>query len=209
MRARDRSAGFTFMEILLVLTILLVLLAVSVPKLSGSYRRAQALGAARDLTAALHYARHFAVLSGVGCQIKFDPNNATYEVTPVEIDANGEPGDEIDTRRFNERGDRGTLVRIAGDFVGARRLPDNVFFSLVHSSAPTTDRRGLPRIVFYPDGSATSGKIGVQSRGGKAYRIDVYRTTGMAKVEEGQPVIERDLQPLFYEPEYVLFKVIG
>lgn len=199
-----RRAGFTFMELMLTLSIMVVLAMIALPKMRGMMGRSELDAAVRDLTATLRYARHFAVLRGDGCQMVIDPEAKTYVLTLAEIDRDGYPLEEDASSRNRE--DSGP--RMSGDFAARKVLPRNLFFTLVHSSAPLNDRDGNPRIVFYPDGSATSAILGVQDDRGKAFRINVYRTTGLAIVERGQPIVPRDVQPFHEMPDYVLYRTV-
>jgi hypothetical protein len=202
-----RRSGFTFLEAMLVLGIIVVLAAVTLPKMRGTFDRARLQSAVRDFSGMLRYARQFAVLRGDGAQVVIDPENGEYYMELVHVGLDGELSRD-EQRPSRRRGDDLKELHLSREFVEGHVLPKRVFFTLVHSSAPTTDRSGLPRIVFYADGSASSGMIGIQDEKGKAYRVDVYRATGTAMTRLGQPVIPSTVRPLFVMPDRIGYEII-
>lgn len=189
-----RRRGFTFIEILVVVGILIILVGITAPRLGGMLDHSQFQAASRDLVGLLRYARDTAVVRGDGCEVRFDPEGGRYRIGFVHLDEDGNPVDEQETSDDDP-------IQIAGDAIGVHEFPRDVFFTMIHSSAPELPNSGLPRIIFYPDGSATAGIIGIQNEDGRALQIHVFRTTGMAKVEKGKPIKPDNVEPLFYRAE--------
>ncbi|MCL5269702.1 MAG: hypothetical protein M1457_03925, partial [bacterium] len=87
-----------------------------------------------------------------------------------------------------------------GEMTEVRQLPRNVHFAAIYAAAPLTDDTRLPRVIYYPDGSATATTIAIQDTGRRSISVEVYRTTGMARVEKGLPPEEPRLQTIYYGP---------
>ena len=191
-----RRRGFTFIELLLAISVMLVLMAISMPKMAATFKRGRLEAATRKLTATLRYARHLAILRGDGSQVLIYPKTGEYQLGLVYLDMDGEPIDEAEIEDLEEEG-----VKVSKEVTRVRKLPEGTFFSIVHSSASLSREEGVPRIIFYPDGSATAAKIGLQSTDGRAFAIDIFRTTGSCMVRKGKPVLPPNVQPLFHMPE--------
>lgn len=191
----SRRAGYTFLEVLLVIGILSMLMAIAFPKMKGAFHRGEIESAARELTATLRYARHAAIMRGDGAEVRFDPETGRFKMNPIRLDEDGNPAG-MDSSVGGGKDGKG--FKVTADARGIKTLPDSVFFTLIHSTAPLTDNSDMPRIIFYPDGSATAGKIGIQNERGKALNVNIFRTTGMAMVRPGNPVMPADVRPLFY-----------
>ncbi|MGQ0646763.1 MAG: prepilin-type N-terminal cleavage/methylation domain-containing protein [Gemmatimonadaceae bacterium] len=76
----SRPAGFTLLEVLLVLLVVALILAIAMPRFLVLQDRLAAHGAASVLTRALLDARHFAVRRGERTALKVDTTTATVVV---------------------------------------------------------------------------------------------------------------------------------
>lgn len=199
-RRSARTAGFTFIEIVIVIVIMGALLTIVAPKLGRAARKGRLDSGARSLAATLRQARHAAILLGDGCEVRLDPAGGRYQIVPIRLDLEGQP---IDGEEPPER--EKTEFALSGEAVLVQTLPEGVAFSLIHSAAPLTADNDLPRVVFSPDGSATAARIGIQNEDLRAFNVEVYRTTGMVKVNPGRPVVPEGEQPIFYLPDAVDF----
>lgn len=72
--------GFTLVELLLVITLLAVLSAVAVPKLSGTLRRTGLQEGAGDLAAVIRLGRQEAVRRGLSVRLTVDRKESSYEL---------------------------------------------------------------------------------------------------------------------------------
>lgn len=193
--------GFTFIEVLLVVMLVLILMAMAFPKMGGTFRRGEIESSARELVGVLRYARHLAVLRHGGTQVTINPEAGKYQLTLVDLDPDGLPIDGQEVLLPDE-----SDFRVPDDVRGVKALADSVFFTLIDSTAPTMSPGNLPRVIFYPDGSATAAQISIQNENNKAFAVTIYRTTGLARVEAGQPVLREGAKPLFYLPEKLDYK---
>lgn len=197
MRLRRRS-GFTMFEIVIVVVIVMVLISISLPRMRGSFEATRMKQAARDVTALLRFSRDVAVLQERPCEVRFAPDLDQYQL--VAFDEEGERI-EIRERRRSRRWDDEDALMISADWLEVKELPRRVHFAMIYSAAERSEDTGLPRVVFYPDGSATPATIALQDEGERTMRVEVYRTTGMTRVEEGLPVERPAHQQRYYGPE--------
>ena len=75
-----RRAAFSLMEILLVVVIISIAVAVSMPYLSKSIKGNRLRTAGRSVVQLARYARSMAVLNQAECSLKFDPGGSTVTV---------------------------------------------------------------------------------------------------------------------------------
>jgi prepilin-type N-terminal cleavage/methylation domain-containing protein len=189
--------GFTFIEIVLVVVILMVLAALAMPQMKGTFASTRLKRTARNIAGLLRFARNTAVLRELPCEIRFDPDNDKYQV--VLIDEEGKPMEPPSRRR--RRRDETDSFTLGGDVVGVRTLPKKVHFAAIYSGAPLTEDTNRPRVIYYADGSATPATIAIQDEKGLAIRVEIFRTTGMARVARGLPIRPPKAQTLYYGPQ--------
>ena len=181
-----------------VIVIMMVLLAVSLPRLQGTFLQARIKGAARDVTGLLRYARDAAVLRELPCEVRFAPETDAYEL--VLLDA---AGDRLAPRRRSSYKKGAVTEPGTGEDVnGVRMLPKDVHFAAIYTAAPLTEDTKLPRVIYYPDGSATPATIAIQDERNLTISVEIFKTTGMAKVEKGMPPDKPKTQTLYYGPSH-------
>jgi prepilin-type N-terminal cleavage/methylation domain-containing protein len=156
-RARRSVRGFTLTELMIVITIMGVLLAVSVPALSRYYSNWRLNGAASQMAMSLRAARSTAVNKDIETVFLFDKDAGQYHILE---DANGN-GDA-------DAGERESTVQ---------DLPTGV----------TIDDFTVPQesVSFNSKGSTQDGGvIVVRGRGNYELQIRVYSGTGNVQVEK-------------------------
>lgn len=193
---RGGRRGFSLIEITLVVIIFALLAAIGLPRFKGTFAQARLKSSARALVGSLRYARNAAVLRGLPTEVRFHLAHGGYELTlldeyelPV---AEREPG-----RRW--RDEDGPRV-LTDDVRGVRRLPETVEFAFVQTSAAPSTEHDDPRVVYYPDGSATPAVIGLIDPRERGYSIQVFRTTGMARIGPGIELELEPTKPIYYGP---------
>ena len=148
MNRRERH-GFTLVELLIVVGILSVLLAGTIPAFRGSFREACLRRAALDVADTLRYARTLAVSEERVWAVRFDRSERSFRA--IGLSALGEALDEAETE----------------DATAERRLPRDVF--IAETSYSSDSNRFA--VAFYPDGSSESGDIRLSAVGsGRAQR---------------------------------------
>lgn len=189
---RRRGRGYSFLEVLLVVALLATLAAVTVPRMGGTFTATEFRTAVRDLVSTMRYARQTAVVSGEGVELRIEPEAGRYRLVQVALDSEGRVEGEIE--EFEE-----DAVRLAGEARQEQVLPESVFFALLYVGGGEVG--GEPRIVFYPDGSATGAIIGLMNEEGKAVQLELFRTTGMTRVSRGEIRAPEASEPLFIRGE--------
>jgi type II secretion system protein H len=195
-----RQRAFTLLEILMVIMIMGILVAITLPRMSGTFGIARLKSTARDLTGILRYARNTAVLREQPCEIRFDMDKGQYQL--VLLDASGDIYEERHSTRRSRRREEDATANVMGDDVaGVRQLPNRVFFTVIYTDAPLTDDTHRPRVIYYPDGSATPATIAIEDDKKHAISVEVFRTTGMARVSQGLPKQEPKAKMRYMGPK--------
>jgi type II secretion system protein H len=156
--------GFTLVELLVVLTILVLLAALAAPAFTRQYHEAKLQAAARDLVALMRYARSQAVVEGTTYRLNIDRDGGRLWITRYE-NQNTEPGAEP------------MFVRDESVLGAERKLPEQVKIlelqlgdeALAQLSdealeAMGADRgrpneEGTPYIAFTPAGTTDGARI--------------------------------------------------
>jgi general secretion pathway protein H len=149
-RQNPWSAGFTLLEMLIVLVISSIVMATLIPNFGPAIARAQLYSATRDVASALRHVRGQAMLQGQDALFELNTEQHLYRVTG-----------------------RSKLYK----------LPSEVQLGLYTTSSETLDE-GTGRIRFFPDGSATGGRVTLIAN--KQTRVvDVNWLTGEVRMGEG------------------------
>jgi len=130
-----RGAGFTLVELLLVMLLLAVVLAYAAPSLSRFTNRRTLEDEAARLLALIRYAQTEAVTSGWPETVWLDPQEGCYGLEPP-------PGQSADRAEAEDR-------------FTDHRLPRHLRLTTVDSPAGGGEPR--PRMVFHPDGTLGEG----------------------------------------------------
>ena len=149
-RPPRRAAGFTLLEMLIVLVISSIVMATLIPNFGPAIARAQLYSATRDVASALRHVRGQAMLNGQDELFELNTEQHVYRVTG-----------------------RSRVYK----------LPSEVQLGLYTTSSETVDE-GTGRIRFFPDGSATGGRVTLIAN--KQTRVvDVNWLTGEVRMGEG------------------------
>ncbi len=174
-----RSTGFTFIEIMFVVIIMTTLATLSFPRMKGSYLKTRINKAARDVVGALRMARNTAVIRELPCEVRFDVEKDEYRLVLLD-----EYFEEIEQRRKRTYRRKNSTYFASVETLSTRRLPSEVHFDTIYSSTDLT-RDDEARVIYYPDGSATPTTISIRDESNLDISVEIYRTTGMARVEDG------------------------
>lgn len=189
----SRRSGFTLMELMLVLALMVVIAAISYPSLDSLYGTFRVTAAADAVRAAWAQARAHAVNEGCPYRFGITSGGASYRVAPDTTDywpdgtavlVTSDPS--LHPLVLTENLPKG--VRFNFSKAGQDTGPDSVGGTGPASGAGTaatdqaapTDPGSYTRVVtFQPDGTATDDvEIVFQSRGARALTMKLRGLTG-------------------------------
>lgn len=184
-RCQTRAVGFTLLEMLLVLAILVAITAATIPVLEQMYDTHRIQQAATEVRTTLSAARLRAVDEGESFECRFEPEGR-HLVILVRGDrgirfGSEETGSSAASRR-----------RTAGIHV---ELPEPLYFWTVDAFRGRLDERALVEladgdvlsnrswsapVVFDPNGSSTDAEFEIRDHQGRAVQLEVRGLTGAA-----------------------------
>ena len=189
---RGDEAGFTLIELGLVILIIGVMLAITVPRL-GNRAYKQLESEARKLALGFRYIRHAAILNGRTYRLVFDIENRAYWAEVGQVDAGGpteeEEEDEDDSDFFTDESEieqQEVFTKEVDGPLGTRKLPEPIGFSDVNLPMVTGKiQEGVVWATFYPDGYVDVSVVHLDN-GQDVFTLYVLNSiTGQAFVEPG------------------------
>ncbi|GAB4149492.1 MAG: hypothetical protein Tsb009_23770 [Planctomycetaceae bacterium] len=187
-------SGFTLVEMLIVMTVLVIIAGIVLPIMSDQYNEYRLENAATVVHEEFANARTHAVDTGLAYQFRFEPNGRRYLIIPAETDA-----DDANAGQGNGDGTEPYRPRVA------QSLPDGFEFSIESTDNGTTPNieteqipesllAGLPdanelagvswspAIMFYPDGTSQSAQFIIKDSRKQFVRFSVRELTGAVSV---------------------------
>jgi type II secretion system protein H len=143
--ARGRRAGFTLLELILVMMIICMVLAMAAPSLRGFFASRQTADAGVRIVALAEYARAQSAAQGRCYRLNMDAKEGTYWLTV-------------------QRG--GAFVRLESEFGRTFHLPEGTEVSWEDDTEAEAGH-----LDFYPDGRTRAATI--QLKGLQGERVDV------------------------------------
>jgi type II secretory pathway pseudopilin PulG len=180
--------GLTLVEVILVLSLLVIIGAVTVPLLEGTLTRSR-LGHGGDLLrAAWSRARLAATQSGQAYAFRFEPRGSRYEIIPLAqlTDPSTRPLEATSVEDTMAEGDEDDDARASGD-----SLPSGVTFAdlQVSTSSQLQSEQSVGAawsrpILFYPDGTTSDAVVTLANEEGLTLHVTLRGLTGTARVGE-------------------------
>ncbi|MCX7015849.1 MAG: GspH/FimT family pseudopilin [Candidatus Sumerlaeota bacterium] len=167
--------GVTFLELMVVLTILSIFFMVAIPAMQGPHEKNKLRADARQLVSEMRYARSAAVLNQRDVILEIELNKDRYR-----LDLNREE------KKDNEYGKRNEAAPDQ-DMEQWRGLNKNIHVVQVYSWEKADQKSGVGRIRFYADGSASAASIILRNKTGQYMTVVVNRATAEAQVFNGPP----------------------
>ena len=208
-RNLNRCGGFTLLEVLLVVAILLVMMAVAVPTYDALIVGRRIDNSADAIQLSLQRTRVKAIHTGQSQVFRFNIGASDYTVQPwlTGADANDAgPGATIMTQTGMavETDDRtGAMTDVATGDESDQTLEEGVLFASVQTQSDSRNllaqqQAGMAMavstwsapIVFYPDGSSTTAEIILQNPKGSRRSIQLRGLTGRSEVKDISPVTQ-------------------
>jgi prepilin-type N-terminal cleavage/methylation domain-containing protein len=185
MASRARHHGFTLVEVMLVLALLVVIGAIASPLLEGTFARASLQNGGDLVRAAWSRARLAAMESGQTHVFRCELKGPRYVITTLDAFSSGAgdpaPGDD-------KRRDASDLIRLSED-----RLPDGVVFATCHMAASSQVEATLgatpagswsPPILFHTDGTTTDATVLLANDQLQTVRVTLRGLTGISNASE-------------------------
>ncbi len=162
-----RSSGFTLLELILVLAVIAVIAALTLPAFSSILNRMEQRSSVKEITTALHYARSKAVSAKIPIvfQAEFENNRYWLEEQQTGV---------VSETKFLSRG--------------------IVFREFFDGDDTTTD--GLISIVYFPRGNTSGGSIRLsapkEDDEREWFEIEIDQVTGKPKITNNPYAPEED-----------------
>ncbi len=185
-----RRTGLTLFEILLVLALLVVISAVTMPLLSESLSRARLQNSGELVRAAWGKARLAAMQAGEPYVFRYEPKGSRYQIVLLSATI----ADEVGEVNVIPPEDEAAAEYAEADMLrlAKNRLPEGIVFSAGEtSSAPqmTATAQGSAGgwsspIMFYSDGTTADATVLVANASGETIRITLRGLTGISRASE-------------------------
>ncbi|MCB2154237.1 type II secretion system GspH family protein [bacterium] len=185
MMIRTRDRAMTMIELMLVVTILGILMAVTLPKMSGTNRRAALQTTARDIAKLSAYARQSAISMQADTKLVFDKEQNQWW---LEL-----PEDEDNWRRREAKSDEESVHTLN---------PRILFHEFSRSGEEIHD--DPVEVSFRPNGSSTGLVILLATDKNATMTVEIEAATGRAEAYMGEPktfaekLEERGVDPSAY-----------
>lgn len=164
MRSIANQSGFTLLELLVVLSIIGLLSALSVPRLAGSIGSTNLKTAAADTAAVFRYARNQAVGSRNTVRCKIGPDRKTIVVQPDTPETDSE-----DEQLFQK----------------VYTAPDGIEITVEKETDFYRDGQELSSFLFHPDGSSSGGEVTIIDKKTESQFVcRINFITGTVTIEE-------------------------
>ena len=159
--------GFTLIEILLVIVLLVTIGGLAIPNLNQTFSRVQLNQTANDMAYLMRYAQSRAVIQRLICQFVLDTENKRYWITQAQ-DSSQEDSDL--------NGSKPSFTKISGRLGRALTIPLAID---VQAENPT--------VQFYPDGRMDKNSFQLCLKNHCA-RVSTKEQSGYVRVFEDQSV---------------------
>ncbi|MCA9249076.1 MAG: prepilin-type N-terminal cleavage/methylation domain-containing protein [Planctomycetales bacterium] len=198
-KASASPRGFTLLEMILVLALLVAVAAMVIPSLRGPVETARLRSSAESIREEFAAARVAAMKSGRIQMFRCRRASGDYQVVAWEMDTLGETGNSSRSLANSETA--------AGDpesdlFTAAmQQLPDEIEFLALaveqdlRSSSLLGEMDGedgvyLQPILFYADGTTSTAELVLKNNANRIVRVSLRGLTGTVKVSDVSTIVE-------------------
>ncbi len=165
-----KNKGFSLMEVIIVLTILVLSASLVTSSMSNLSRTIELKAAAKKVSGILRYYRSEAINKGLVYQVLFDSESKVVKVQSISL---AEPA--IEKEAGEKKGGEGAKTLYG--------LPEGVRMKEFDFPAPEYPC-DLPAVEFYPNGGSNGGSVLLDSQERKGYRIKIHFITGAVAIEQ-------------------------
>lgn len=188
--------GHSMMEMMIVMSVLAGMAAVSWPMVQSPLSKMRLQAAAQEVSSELSKARLKAMQSGVAQVFRIQKSTGKFQITAAtdddeELDQQSEP---VDAELAQSDSDQHSPLTESADLTSEKKaLPDGICFSCPsqdeqsessETEVAIDDDLWTDLAIFYPNGDTTNAVVGL--RGERDFQVDVKLSglTGTAKIGE-------------------------
>jgi prepilin-type N-terminal cleavage/methylation domain-containing protein len=181
-----RRCAFTLIEIMVVIGIMAIIFAISMPSIYRQMHKDSMRQAVSDVLDACSRARERAILTGVATEVRIRPADRT-----ISVSGSSAPPSTGGNRSYSFEGEAGN-EQIVEHHAGtselfSAKISDRIMFTYIEVNQET-DLEQLDEVVvvFFPNGTADEAGFVLRSDNNEARSILVDVITGIASVQESK-----------------------
>lgn len=219
---RSRRAGFTLLELLLVLGIIVLMTGLAWPALRSSMAKNRLRDSAQQLRVELARARLSAMEHGTPLEFRYRAGEGRFRIALRAVAAEGDMGPTIEqAAAIGSSGSHAGREELDSDSgVTESQLPEGVVFAAPEAWRPETTPSAdedmesdaeddslrsegwSPAIIFLPDGTTTNATLALRNGQGAQVVVQLRGMTGLAKPGEVESYedTEEGADPSFEPP---------
>jgi prepilin-type N-terminal cleavage/methylation domain-containing protein len=184
--ARAAARGFTLVEVILVIAIVVLTFAIAIPTVGRSLKSARLKTAAREAVVLSRYARNASILHQKHHVLLFHPDARKLELVALEQTGfQGGTGDPFATlersRTLEDRLDEAeasATYAIQDGAVRRRQFPEGVLLTDFEGAAQDQEHNGVFWVTYYPNGMCDDHAFSVGDTRGRRVTIRVAGISG-------------------------------
>jgi len=178
-RIESGRRAFTLIEIMVVIGILAIIMAISIPAFARQAHKDSMRQAVADFTEACNQARSRAILRGTTCEVRIRPGERTINaIEGSRAASTASAGFRFDGEQYVEQSSAG------GGGIFTARISDHIFLDSIFVNQGF-DLVGLDEVtcLFYSNGTSDELIVLIRSDKGEVRKITTDVVTGIADVE--------------------------
>ncbi len=207
------ECGFTLVEVSIVIFIMLIMTAITVPWMKTFAESTKLKSSSRSIISLIEFARSSAVTQRMEYVVLFDPTNGEYWLSLKEfLDTSGsvvvdssrtnltESLEALEERQAeskstsestsdnsNKDDDEVTTFSRTGGILGIpKKLPESITIARIISPQDLegSSSGNVDYVTFYPDGTAEDFEIYLQSNTGRTFLLSIAASTGRTGIRQ-------------------------
>ena len=172
-----QSGGFTLIEIMMVVAILIIALAFSYPAISDMVHRAPMTQAMKDITEACRHARSQAIITGHPMELRIFPKEHRVEVGTASVDSSSGSGPAVSSDSPSAG-----YYHPKNPFISSAQISDEVRLKMVDVNFSDYTEADVALVRFYPNGTCDELTLVLES-GVELRKISLEAVTSLAQVD--------------------------